>query len=237
MIRRAAAEGREHLSLDEAQSVLVAYGIRFATSRLVTNKTDLRQAFRDVGAPAVLKISSPDIVHKTEIGGVVTNVGSQDEAAVAVDALLHRAKTAHPDARIAGVLVQQMVRGGREMILGMTTDRSFGPLLMAGLGGTYVEVMKDVAFRVHPITDADAREMVESLRAAPLLRGVRGEKAMSIDAYVDALLRVSRLVHDFPCVRELDVNPFIVGETREESVAVDARIRIDPKDAASHPHA
>ena len=130
----------------------------------------------------MLKISSPDIVHKTEIGGVVTNVGSPDEAAVAFDALLHRAKTAFPNARIDGVLVQEMIRGGREMILGMTQDRSFGPLIMAGLGGIYVEVLKDVAFRVHPITDRDAREMVEGLRAAPLLRGVRGEKAVSIDA-------------------------------------------------------
>jgi acetyltransferase len=232
VIRRAAKEGREHLALDEAQRVLAAYGIRFAKSRLAKDRTELRAAFREVGAPAVLKISSPDIVHKTEIGGVVTNVGSFDEASVAFDALLHRAKSAFPDARIDGVLVQEMVRGGREMILGMTTDRSFGPLLMAGLGGIYVEVMKDVSFRVHPITDVDALDMVESLRAAPLLKGVRGEKAMSIDAYVDALLRVSRLVSDFHGIRELDVNPFVVGETPEESVAVDARIRIDPKEFA-----
>jgi len=229
LLRKAAKEGREHLSLEEAQRVLACYGLRFARSRLVKEKIDLRAAMREVGAPAVLKISSPDIVHKTEIGGVVTNVGSADEASVAFDALLHRAKAAHPDARIDGVLVQEMVKGGREMILGMTTDRSFGPLLMAGLGGVYVEVLKDVAFRVHPITDREAKEMVESLRAAPLLRGVRGEKAVSIDAYVDALLRVSRLVSDFHGLRELDVNPFMVGETMEESVAVDARIRIDPK--------
>jgi acetyltransferase len=228
ILARAAKEGREHLALDEAQKVLACYGLRFAKSRLVADKGDLRAAMREVGAPAVLKISSPDIIHKTEIGGVVTNVGTADEAAVAFDALLHRAKSAFPNARIDGVLVQEMVRGGREMILGMTSDRSFGPLLMAGLGGVYVEVLKDVAFRVHPITDREAREMVESLRGAPLLRGVRGEKAVSIDAYIDALLRVSRLVSDFHGLRELDVNPFVVGETVEESVAVDARIRIDP---------
>lgn len=228
ILRRAAAEGREHLALDEAQRVLACYGLRFATSRLVRDRAELRAALRETGTPAVLKISSPDIVHKTEIGGVVKDVRSPDDAEVAFDALLHRAKSAFPQARIDGVLVQQMVRGGREMILGVTTDPSFGPLLMAGLGGVYVEVLKDVAFRVHPITDLDAREMVEGLRAAPLLRGVRGERPMSIGTYVDALLRVSRLVSDFHGLRELDVNPFIVGETPEESVAVDARVRIDP---------
>ncbi len=229
ILRGAAKEGREHLALDEAQRVLACYGLRFAKSKLVKTRDGLRAALREVGTPVVLKISSSDIVHKTEIGGVVTNVGSPDEAAVAFDALLHRAKTAFPDARIDGVLVQEMVRGGREMILGMTLDRSFGPLLMAGLGGVYVEVLKDVAFRVHPITDRDAREMVESLRAAPLLRGVRGEKAVSIEAYVEALLRVDRLVSDFHGLMELDVNPFMLGETAEESVSLDARIRIDPK--------
>lgn len=224
----AAKEGREHLSVEEAARVFGAYGIRFAKSRLVPGRDGLRAAAKAVGFPMAMKISSPDIVHKTEMGGVVLDVRSVEEAAVAYDALLHRAQTAHPSARIEGVLCQEMVQGGRQMILGMSQDPAFGPLLMTGLGGIHVEVLKDVAFRIHPITDRDARDMVESLRAAPLLHGVRGEKAVSVDVLVEALLRVSRLVSDFDGLRELDVNPFIVGETPDESVAVDARIRIDP---------
>jgi acetyltransferase len=225
---KAAREKREHLALDEAVAVLSAYGLRFARSRLVARREDLRDACRDVGFPLVLKVVSPDIVHKTEIGGVVANVQNAEDALVAFDALLHRAGAVRPAPRIDGVLVQEMRSGGREMILGVTTDPSFGPLLMAGLGGIYVEVLKDVAFRIHPITDRDADEMVASLRAAKLLEGVRGERPSCVPAYKEALLRVSRLVEDFHGIRELDVNPFILGETAEESVAVDARIRIDP---------
>lgn len=227
VFRASAAAGREHLSVDEASRVLGAYGLRIVPSRLAKNKAELRAALREVGTPAVLKIGSADIVHKTEIGGVVTNVNDAAQAEVAFDALLHRAQSAHPGARIDGVLVQRMVRGGREMIVGMTTDPSFGPLVMAGFGGTYVEVNRDVAFRVHPITDRDAEEMVAGLRGAPLLRGVRGERPACVPAYVETLLRVSALVSDFHGIRELDVNPFILGETPEDSVAVDARIRID----------
>ncbi len=228
-LRAAAKSGREHLSVEEARTVLEAYGIRFAASRLVRRREDLRAACRAVGFPLVLKIVSPDIVHKTEVGGVVMGVKNADDALVAYDALLHRASAVVPAPRIEGVLVQEMKEGGREMILGMTSDPSFGPLLMAGLGGIYVEVLRDVAFRVHPITDRDADDMLASLRGATLLEGVRGERPSHVASFKEALLRVSRLVSDFHGLRELDVNPFIVGETAEESVAVDARIRIDPR--------
>jgi acetyltransferase len=225
---KAAAEGREQLSLDEAGAVLSAYGLRFAKSRLVAKRDGLRAACREIGFPLVMKIVSPDIVHKTEIGGIVVDVRSADDALVAFDALLHRASSLTPKPRVDGVLVQEMKKGGREMILGVTQDPSFGPLLMAGLGGVYVEVLKDVAFRIHPITDRDADEMVASLRAAKLLEGVRGERPVCVAAYKEALLRVGRLVGDFHGIRELDVNPFMLGESAEESVAVDARVRIDP---------
>jgi len=224
---KAAAEGREHLALDEAMAVLSAYGIRFAESRFVAKREDLRAACRAIGFPLVLKIVSPDILHKTEIGGVVADVQNMDDAQKEFDALLARAKSKAPDARIDGVLVQEMKKGGREMILGVTTDPSFGPLLMAGLGGIHVEVLHDVAFRVHPITDRDADEMIAGLRGAKLLEGLRGEKPACVAAYKDALLRVDRLVEDFHGIRELDVNPYLLAETAEESAAVDARIRID----------
>ncbi|MCG3135342.1 MAG: Protein lysine acetyltransferase Pat [Planctomycetes bacterium] len=228
VMEAAARQGREHLSADEAARVLAAYGIRMVPSRLARNRDELRAAVRDLGTPVVLKISSPDIVHKTEIGGVVLDVQSAAQAEVAFDALLHRARAAKPDAVIEGVVVQRMARGGHEMIVGMTTDPSFGPLLMAGFGGIHVEVLRDVAFRVHPVTDRDAAEMVQSLRGSPLLAGVRGAAPACTEAYVEALLRVDRLVHDFVGIRELDVNPFLVAETAAECMGLDARIRIDP---------
>jgi acetyltransferase len=221
-------EKREHLTLDEAKSVLEAYGVRFAASRVARRREELRDFCREVGFPLVMKIVSPDIIHKTEIGGVVTGIRNVEDALVAYDALLHRASGVKPTPRVEGVLVQEMKTGGREMILGVMTDPSFGPLLMAGLGGIYVEVLRDVSFRVHPITDRDADEMVTSLRGAKLLKGVRGERPSYVPAFKEALLRVSRLVADFHGIRELDVNPFMLGETDEDSVAVDARIRIDP---------
>jgi acetyl coenzyme A synthetase (ADP forming)-like protein len=225
----AAGEGREHLTLDEATRVLAAYGIPFAKSRFAARRDDVRALCREVGFPLVLKIVSPDIVHKTEMGGVITGIRSVEDALVAYDALVHRAAAVKPAPRVDGVLVQEMRAGGREMILGVTTDPSFGPLVMAGLGGIYVEVLGDVSFRVHPISDRDADEMIAGLRGAKLLAGVRGERPSHVASYRDALLRVSRLVTDFHFVRELDVNPFLLGETAEECVALDARIRIDPK--------
>jgi len=225
---QAAAEDCGQLTVDEAIAVLEAYGLRFAASRLVAQRADLLAACRAVGFPLVMKIVSPDIVHKTEVGGVIADVRNVDDAQAAFDTLMGRATELSPAPRIDGVLVQEMKKGGREMILGVATDPSFGPLLMAGLGGIYVEVLKDVAFRIHPITDRDADEMVASLRAAKLLEGVRGEKPVCVAAYKEALLRVSRLVQDFHGIREIDVNPFMLGETAEQSVAVDARIRIDP---------
>jgi acetyltransferase len=228
VLAKAAREEREHLTMDEARAVLSAYGVRFAASRLVRERESLAAACREVGFPLVLKVVSPDIVHKTEMGGVVTGVRNAQEALVAFDAIQHRAAAIRPAPRVDGVLVQEMKSGGREMILGVTTDPSFGPLMMAGLGGIYVEVLRDVSFRVHPITDRDADEMIEGLRGAKLLHGVRGERPSHVPSYKEALLRVSRLVADFHQIRELDVNPFVLGETEGESVAVDARIRIDP---------
>jgi acyl-CoA synthetase (NDP forming) len=229
VLARAAAEEREQLTLEEARSVLEAYGIRFAASQLVTRRDDLAAACRCVGFPLAVKIVSPDIVHKTEAGGVVTDVRNAKDALAAYDAMLARVAGMSPRPHVEGVLVQEMVQGGREMILGVATDPSFGPLLMAGLGGIYVEVLKDVAFRVLPITDRDADEMVASLRAAKLLEGVRGERPAHVATYKEALLRVSALAGDFHGIRDLDVNPFVLGASAADSVAVDARIRIDPR--------
>ncbi len=228
VLRKAAAEAREVLTIDETRAVLESYGIRFAKSRIARTAAGLKAAAEAVGFPLVMKILSPDITHKTEVGGVVTDLRTQAEVAAAWTAMTTRAKALEPRPRVEGVVLQEMRKGAQEMILGATTDPTFGPLLMAGVGGILVEVSADVAFRVHPITPSDADEMIAGLRGAKLLKGFRGRPPLSIAAYKDALLRLDRLVADFEGILEVDVNPYMVGEAEGDCVAVDGRIRIDP---------
>ncbi len=227
---RAVKDGdRKNLTLDESRQVFEAYGIPFAKSRLCRSREELAELAGDVGYPMVIKITSPDIIHKTDVGGVIAGIRSFEEAQDAFDRVMARAEALVPAPRIDGVLLQEMRENAQEMIVGVTTDLNFGPLLMAGLGGIFVEVLKDVAFRIHPITDRDASAMIEGLRGAPLLRGLRGRPPLCVDAYVDALLRVSQLVSDHECILELDINPFMVAVEAEQCMAVDGRIRIDPE--------
>jgi acetyltransferase len=228
VLRKAAEECREHLSMEEAQEVLEAYGIRFARSRIVGARGGLAAAAEAVGYPLVMKVVSPDVSHKTEVGGVVTDLRTLPEIEAAWDSMMARVGALDPKPHVEGVLLQEMRRGAQEMILGVTTDPLFGPLLMAGAGGILVEVAGDVAFRVHPTSPRDVDEMIAGLRSARLLRGFRGRKPLCVEAYKEALLRLGCLVGDFHGILELDVNPFMVGETPEECVAVDARLRIDP---------
>jgi acetyltransferase len=228
VLERAAAQGREHLTLNEARAVFEAYGIRFAKSRVARTKSSLRAASKAVGFPLVMKILSKDISHKTEVGGVVTDLRTAAEVAEAWDGVMARAGALEPKPHIEGVMLQEMKKNAQEMILGVTTDPTFGPLIMAGIGGVLVEVAGDVAFRVHPITPSDADEMIQGLRGSRLLQGFRGRKPLCVPAYREALLRLDRLVADFEGILELDINPFMVGEKPGECVAVDARMRIDP---------
>ena len=227
-LRAAAAGGREVLSLEESRAVLEAYGIRFARSRVAATRADLRRRALEVGLPLVMKIRSPDISHKTEVGGVAADLRTMAEVEDAWDAMMRRVRKAEPRARVEGVLLQEMRRGAQEMILGVATDPLFGPLLMAGAGGVLVEVAGDVAFRVLPVTPGDVDEMVAGLRSSRLLGAFRGRPPLRADAYKDAILRLGRLVGDFEGILEVDVNPFMVAERAEDCVAVDARIRIDP---------
>jgi acetyltransferase len=178
-----------------------------------------------------MKIVSPQIVHKTDVGGVALDLRTTEEVARAYDAMLARVRARQPDAEIEGVLLEQYVRGGRETIIGMSQDPSFGPVLMFGLGGIYVEALRDVAFRVHPVSDIDAREMVRAIRGIKLLEGVRGEPPADLSAVEDAIQRVSQLVGDYSEIVELDVNPFVLFE--RGGVAVDARIRVAAEAAGS----
>ena len=173
-----------------------------------------------------MKIASPDILHKSDIGGVRVGIGSREEVRQAFVEMKERAKRLLPDADIWGVSIQEMVHGGKEVILGMVRDPQFGPVVMFGLGGIYVEVLKDVSFRIAPLTVEDVGEMIHGIRSLPLLQGARGEKPIHIDPIVESLLRLSQLVTDFPEIFEIDINPLMVFPEGRAPIAVDARLTL-----------
>ncbi len=219
---KARTERRLALGDFEARDVLAAYGLRLPESVLAKSADEAVEAADRIGYPVVLKIASPDILHKSDIGAVKVGLATATQARDAFDLITYRATRYMPDADIWGCTVQEMVAQGKEVIIGMSKDAQFGPLLLFGMGGIYVEVLKDVTFRVAPISRQEAIEMIQEIRSFPLLKGVRGEKPSDLDAAVDALLRVSQLVTDFPEIVELDVNPLVIHE--HGAVAVDMRI-------------
>ena len=223
---QARQDRRSDLGEVEARQVLTGYGFKVPAGRLAHTSDEALAAAAGIGYPVVLKIASPDILHKSDIGGVRVNLTSPEQVQDAFDLLTLRARRFMPDADIWGCLVQEMVSGGREVILGVSRDPQFGPLLMFGLGGIYVEVLKDVAFRLAPLTRDDAREMITEIRSYPLLAGARGQKAADSGAIVDGLLRLSQLVCDFPEIVEMDINPLSVMDADHGAVAMDARITI-----------
>jgi len=177
-----------------------------------------------MGYPVVIKIASPDILHKTDVGGVKLNLRSADDVRDGFDLITYRAGRYVPGARIWGCLVQQMVSGGREVLVGMSQDPQFGPLVAFGLGGIYVEALKDVSFRIAPFCHCEAEEMIREIRSYPLLEGIRGEPPADHEAMVDALLRISQLATDFPEIVELDINPLMVFAEGRGAVAIDMRL-------------
>jgi acetyltransferase len=177
-----------------------------------------------MGYPVAIKVASPDILHKSDIGGVKLNIGDATAVRDTFDLLVYRATRYMPDAQIWGCQIQQMVQGQHEVIIGMNNDPQFGPLVMFGLGGIYVEALRDVTFRIAPFSRREAEEMITEIRAYSLLRGVRGEPPADTAAIVDALLRVSQLVTEFPEIVEMDINPLIVREAGQGSVGVDMRL-------------
>ncbi|MGQ9475715.1 MAG: acetate--CoA ligase alpha subunit [Actinomycetota bacterium] len=218
------AQGRRELVEVEARDVLAAYGLPVARTLLATNLEECIRAAREIGYPVVLKIASPLILHKTDVGGVVVDIRDTDALINAYEAVTSAARKFVPAASIWGVLVQEMLPPSRELIVGMSRDAQFGPLLMIGLGGIYVEVLGDVSFRLAPVSEEEARDMLRELKSYWLLKGTRGEKAADIDAVIESLLRVSQLVLDFPEIAEMDINPLRVLEEGKGCLAADARI-------------
>src|SRR5579884_1461431 len=217
-------QGRLNLLEEEGYEVLSAYGFPTPKSILGTSEQECIDAAKKIGYPVVMKIASPDIVHKSDAGGVKVGIKSDEEVKSAFRAITESARKYRSGARIKGVLVQEMVKSARETILGAKQDPLFGPLIMFGLGGIYVEVLKDVVFRLAPIDREEAKKMVESIKTIKLLRGTRGEKPSDIPAIVDSLQRLSQLITDFPEIEEFDINPLLVLEEGKGARVVDARI-------------
>ena len=233
IVEGARAEGRTRLLEVEAYGILEAYGIPVIPHRLVQTVEEAVEAGETLGWPVVLKAVSPQIVHKTEVGAIRLDLRGPDEVRSAFAEL--RASLDHHQvgSDLRGMLVAPYRSDGRELILGMSTDSTFGPLVMFGLGGIYVETFKDVAFRVPPITEQEARDMMRSIRSYPLLEGVRGEKAVRLDPVVEAIQRLSQLVQSHPALAEIDVNPFLA--TAQGAWALDARIRLSEPGGSSSP--
>jgi len=231
------ADGRDSLTAPEGKLVCDAYGIPVPKEGLAKSADDAVKLASGMGFPVVMKIVSPDILHKTEAGGVIVGVKDEASARAAYDTILANAKNYKPDAKIEGIQVQQMLMGGTEVIVGSITDGSFGKLVAFGLGGVLVEVLKDVTFRMAPVTDEDALSMLDGIQAKEMLTGVRGGDPVNREALANIIVKVSRLVSDFPEIVELDLNP--VFATKVGATAADVRIVVDfdykPK-AVTHRH-
>jgi acetyl coenzyme A synthetase (ADP forming)-like protein len=227
IIRRQVKTGQLQVGEAAAKEILQAYDFNVPPGSLAAGADQALEVAEKIGYPVAMKVASPDIVHKSDMGGVKLNLGSPEAVMDAYDLMMLRLRQRAPEARIEGVYVEKMCAKGREVILGMTRDPQFGPMLMFGLGGIFVEVMKDVTFHIAPITETEAMQMLESTKSFALLKGVRGQRSVDLDAIATSLQRISQLVTDFPQIREMDINPFIVGEVGKESVAADARITLE----------
>ena len=226
IIDTARKDGRVVLLSNEAADVVEAYGIAAPDNRLAQSPEEAANYAEELGYPVVLRIVSPDILHKTDVGGVALNLNSAEEVASAYDGIITSVSRYMPRARIYGVMVYHMVPRGREMIIGMSQDVQFGPLMMFGLGGIYVNFLKDVSFRLAPLSEPDARGMIEETKAFTLLKGIRGEPPSDIESIKMTLLRVGQLVSDFPEIVEMDINPIIVYGEGEGCTALDVKITL-----------
>src|SRR2546422_6177965 len=218
------SEGRKNLLEEEGQEVLRAYGFPVPKSILAIKGKEAIQAAKKIGYPVVMKIASPQIIHKSDAGGVRVGLKTPQEVKSAFKEIIKNARKYDKKAIIKGVLVQEMVKGGKETIIGSKLEQGFGSVVMFGMGGIYVEVLKDVTFRVAPVTDSEADEMISSIKTNKLLQGVRGEKPSDTKKPSECIQRISQLVTDFQEIKELDMNPVLVFEKGKGCKVVDIRI-------------
>jgi len=222
---QAKKEGRKYLLEPEAKALCQEYGIPVTKFKVATSVEEAVKFAEGIGYPVVLKIVSPEVIHKFDVGGVVLNLKNASEVKDAYDRIIKSVKKHKPEAKITGILVQEMAPASTEVIVGATKDPQFGPALMFGLGGIFVEVLKDVTFRIAPITEDDAKEMITEVKAYPILKGFRGQPPADIDAIANILLSTSKLVMEHPEIKELDLNPIIVYEKGAKTV--DARVILE----------
>jgi len=218
-------EERKFLLETEAKNVCTEYGIPVTKFSVAKNAEEAVKSAEKIGYPVVMKIVSPDVIHKFDVGGVLINLKTAREVESAFKKILENVKKHNPNAKIIGITVQEMAPASTEVIVGAIKDPQFGQTLMFGLGGIFVEILKDVTFRIAPITEQEAREMIIEVKAYPLLQGYRGQPPADIDAIAKILLATSRLIMDYPQIKELDLNPVIVYEKGAKTV--DARIILE----------
>jgi len=225
VIVRAKTEGRSLLTEVEAKEVLKQAGISVVETKLATSRDEAVSISQELGFPVVLKIASSDVVHKSDAGGVKLGLGTAEEVGKAYDEIMEAIKKAYPQAKVQGVSVQQMAKPGVEVIVGMSKDAQFGPVLMFGLGGILVEILKDVSFRIVPLVKRDAAEMIRDIKGYPLLEGYRGQEPVDVANLENMILKVSDFVEKHPEIKELDLNPIFAY--KDGAVAVDARVVLE----------
>lgn len=228
IIEAARAENRHILGL-EAFEILKAYGIPVVRTVFAKTAEEAVNAAEEIGYPLVMKVVSPQISHKSDLGGISLSLQNAAEVKVAYQDMMENISKKIPDASLEGVHLQPMLSGGREVILGMVRNPTFGPMLMFGLGGVYVEILKDVRFAIAPVDEKEARELITGIKTYPLLAGVRGAKSSDINALVDIILRVSKFVCDFPEIEEFEINPIMVFEEGKGALAVDMRLVLNSR--------
>jgi acyl-CoA synthetase (NDP forming) len=227
IITDALKNGRTVLTEVESKELVAEAGIPVIKTKLAKSKAEAIEISKKLGFPVVLKIVSPDIIHKSDIGGVKLNLANATQVGRAYAEIMAAAKKANKKADIQGVSIQKMAKPGVEVIMGMSKDAQFGPVLMFGLGGVFVEVLKDVAFRIVPLVRRDASQMIREIKGYPLLEGYRGQEPANITALEDLLLKLSTFVDKTPQIKEMDLNPIFAY--KNGAVAVDARVILESK--------
>ncbi len=218
-------EGRSILTEFESKKIIRQAGISIVETKLAKTQKEVVSLSQKMGFPVALKIASPDVIHKSDSGGVKLSVQSVAEVKKAYDEILKKVRKQYPRALLHGISVQKMVRPGTEVIVGTSKDPQFGPVIMFGLGGIFVELLKDVSFRVIPVERKDAQEMIKEIKGYPLLQGYRGKEPADISSLVNIILKLSRFIEENPGIKELELNPIFAYRNR--AVAVDARIILE----------
>ena len=217
----------------ESLDILNAYGIPTVGTAITTTVEETVKAAEEIGYPLVMKIVSPQISHKSDVGGIKLNLNNEEEVKAAYEDMMENIPKKEPEANLEGVQLQKMLSGGNEVIIGMVQDPTFGPMLMFGLGGIYVEVLKDVKFAIAPVNETEAKDMITGIKTHELLEGTRGNKASDIESITDIILRISQLVTDFPEINEFEINPLMVFDEGKGALAVDMRLMLKEKESNS----